>query len=292
MDCIICRYGELALKGKNRGVFERRLADNIRDCLRRNSIEATMVKVMGRIFVFTRDTGAIPALRRVFGLVSISPAVVVDADKERIRAAVAAYLQGLSPGRGASFRITSRRANKSLPFDSRELNAYVGRFIEEGLSLEVDLENPSIEIGIELHDRAFIFHETLRCFGGLPLGTGGRVACLVEDEKGILAAWLMMRRGVVVFPLVLGNVDLSLLRKYDYGVSLAVENMISIDEINGVIEKHDCKALVVGDTLDDRGKERYGWVDSVVLYPLVSYGDKEIKDLLARIIWAGARMSS
>jgi thiamine biosynthesis protein ThiI len=283
MDCIICRYGELALKGKNRGIFERKLVDNIKDCVRRSSIDGVVKKSSGRVFVFTKDRTAVNSLKRVFGLVSLSPAVAVDCDKEKIKQAVVAYLEELSPKKGTSFRITSKRANKTLPFDSRELNTYVGGFIESNFDLKVELSNPELEICIDIRETAFIFHETLPCFGGLPLGTGGKVACIMEDEKSVLAAWLMMRRGVAVFPIVLKKVDLSLLTNYDYGFSLVVKDIISIDEINSIVQEHDYKAVVVGDTIDNFGKERYSKIDSVVLYPLISYGAEEISSMLERL---------
>jgi len=283
MDCIICRYGELALKGKNRGEFERRLVDNIKDCVKRNKIDGVVKKSSGRVFVFTKEEKAVNSLKRVFGLVSLSPAVVVDADKEKIKQAVVDYLNVLSPKKGTSFRITSKRANKDLPFDSRELNTYIGSFIEENFGLEVDLGSPELEMCIDIRETAFIFHETVQCLGGLPLGTGGKVACIIEDEESVLAAWLMMRRGVAVFPLILKKVDLSLLRNYDYGFSLVVKNISSVDEINSTVQEQDYKAVVVGDTIDDFDKERYKSIGSVVLYPLISYGKEEISSMLARL---------
>jgi thiamine biosynthesis protein ThiI len=283
MDCIICRYGELALKGKNRGIFERRLVENMRDCLKRNGIDGVIKKGEGRVFVFTKDKKAIPALRRVFGLVSLSPAVVADADKEKIRSAVAEYVSSLKLDKGSSFRITSTRSDKTLPFSSRELNTFVGSFIEEEFKLEVNLTSPDFEIGIEVRGSAFIFHETVRCFGGLPLGTGGKVVCIVENHNALLASWLMMRRGVVVSPLILKKVDVSLLKDYDYGFSLVVENIFSIDDVDSMVKKHGCDAVIVADTIESLDKERHKSIGSVILYPLIAYDGEEIEALSVRI---------
>ena len=85
MDCIICRYGELALKGKNRNLFEKRLIKNMKDCLQRNKLVGDIINIRGRIIINTTNANIIDYIKNIFGLVSISPAVVCSLDFDEIK---------------------------------------------------------------------------------------------------------------------------------------------------------------------------------------------------------------
>lgn len=281
MDYIICRYGEIALKGKNRILFERQLVDNIKDCLNRNSIQAQVKRARGRIFVITSDEKALSCLRKVFGLVSISPAVTARADVEEIKNKVLEYTKSIISGK-KSFRITAKRIDKRFPKTSHEMDIILGDLVNETLGLEVDLHNPDLNICVEIQDAASIFIEKLECFGGLPIGMGGNVVCIIEKEQDILAAWLMMKRGCRVFCLVGKGIDVSLLEKFSYGPKI-IRETLNYAAINDFVALNKCKAVVSGDTLEEFNKDRYQGLDVILLTPLIGYDKKDIKSNLLSI---------
>lgn len=284
MDCVICRYGELALKGRNRHLFEKKLVDNIRDCLITNRIKGDIQKVRGRVFVFTSDEKALVHLRDVFGLTSLSPAVRADADPEGLKARVVEYLKtNIDVGGSMTFRITTKRTDKGFPKTSNEMDVMLGSAVEDHFGFRVDLTCPDINIGVEIHDSAFIFHEKIQCPGGLPLGVSGRVACLVEDDAGAAAAWLVMRRGCEIVAIARKKNDIDYLSEFSYGSEFQLKMIKDIADANPVMADNGCRALVVGDTLDRFDPESYSRIDAPILTPLISYTKEQIKELVARI---------
>jgi len=196
-DGVLIRYGELSLKGASaRRSFETKLVENISACLRREGIDFDIHRPRGRIVVETNEVEkSQDGIRRVFGVVSLSPMVVAEKDVESIKAAaVALALQRVR--RGVSFAVRCNRADKSFPRTSQEVNAIVGAEIKERTAGSVDLSNPEVTIGIDIRDRAYIFDRTIAGPGGLPLGTSGKVVTLLSGGiDSAVAAYMMMRRG-------------------------------------------------------------------------------------------------
>jgi len=284
MDCIICRYGELALKGKNRHMFEQRLVDNIRDCLEKNSIDGDIKKVRGRIFVFTSDQDAIKSLRDVFGLTSISPSVVSTAEPEMIRDEVVKYVRNtVDVSRKITFRITTKRTDKDFPKTSNETDIMLGDAIANEFGFDVNLKNHDLNVGVEIHNKAFIFHEKLPCHGGLPLGITGKVACLIEDDAGAAAAWLMMKRGCNILALARKKIDIGYLSKYSYGSEIQLKTITDIEKADQVMTDNDCKALVVGETLESFDPAAYSSIERPVLTPIIAYTEEQITGLVEKI---------
>ncbi|MBC7235588.1 MAG: tRNA 4-thiouridine(8) synthase ThiI [Chloroflexi bacterium] len=239
MALILLRYGELALKGANRTYFLRRLRRNLRACLRANGLEGEVFAEGQRLYVRTRDTqAALEPLARVFGLVSLSPvseilrgadpAAEIDAlVSECVRQAREA---GVRPG--ISFRVRSRRADKSFPLISPEIDRLAGEAIVRELDGDVDLsDRADVTIGVEVRqERIMVYGQVIPAPGGLPLGVEGRAVALISGGiDSPVAAWLMMRRGCAIIPLhfssneaetqkALDNIEV--LRRYSYGWDL------------------------------------------------------------------------
>jgi len=213
MGLVLLRYGEIALKGQNRTFFMRKLRRNVRRCLKENDLEGEVWQDGQRIYVETDAVRpAVEAVRRVFGVVSLSPVQVVtprplnnglhpslDAIAEE---AVGVGLRaGLGPDQ--SFRVRARRSDKSYPHISPEIEEHVGAAIVAATDAPVDLSTGSaVEIGIEIQSgRALIFGEVIPGPGGLPLSSQGRVVALLSTGlDSPVAAWLMMKRGCGVIP--------------------------------------------------------------------------------------------
>lgn len=206
-DAVVVRYGELALKGGNRPLFENVLLRNMKEAAERDGVPARIVKTRGRFDAWPSDPAAAPrlidALRRVFGIETLSPAIRVGTDLAAIGAGATRIVEAAlrrEPGEGrVSFRVDARRADKSYPLKSAEINAEVGGILLERFPrLKVDLDHARVSVGVEIrpHGEAFLFEERVPGPGGLPLGTTGKVVALLS--AGIdspVAAWLAMKRG-------------------------------------------------------------------------------------------------
>lgn len=208
---VVGRYGEIGLKGRNQPVFLRQLRRNMREALRRASVEAEVVAEGRRLHVNTRDTrAALEALRRVFGLTSMSPAVSVPPDIEAIKEAAleGAAQSGLGPHK--SVRVQARRSYKGFPLTSPQINRAVGEHIVAATDAAVDLSDTAdLTVGVEIHqDHALVFAETVPGPGGLPVPLSGRVVVLMSAGlDSPVAAWMMMKRGCAVIPLHFSGSD-------------------------------------------------------------------------------------
>jgi thiamine biosynthesis protein ThiI len=204
MGLILLRYGEIALKGQNRTYFFRKLRRNVRLCLRANGITGDVWQEGQRIYLNTDQmTEACEAVQRVFGIVSLSPVQETPAELEAItQAAVEVAGQaGLDATR--TFRVRARRADKSFPFISPEIERHVGGAIADATEARIDLsKDADVEIGVEVQQaRALVYGQTIPGPGGLPLGSQGRVVALLSSGiDSPVAAWLMMKRGCSVIP--------------------------------------------------------------------------------------------
>jgi len=230
---VLLRYGEIALKGRNRPLFLRALRRNVRACLRAHDLEGTVTSRGQRVYVETEHVAeALGPLQRVFGVVSLSPVVTVARDIDAIASAGVEEATEAGVRDGVSYRVQARRADKSFPHISPEINRIVGEAIYQATQGDVDLSRDAdVTIGVEVQrDRALIYGRVLDGPGGLPLGTEGRVVALLSGGiDSPVAAWLMMKRGCGVVPLhlsqsesetvkTLANVDQ--LRRYAYGWEL------------------------------------------------------------------------
>ncbi|NJE41763.1 tRNA uracil 4-sulfurtransferase ThiI [Thermococcus sp. GR6] len=233
-NVVIVRYGEIGTKSRQtRRWFENILMNNIREALVSEEVEFKKVEAKhGRVLVKTnRAEEAVEVLKRVFGIVSLSPAMEIDAEMEKInRTALKLFRRrkrelGLEKPR---FRVTARRITKEFPLKSPEIQAKVGEYILESEESEVNLHEYDIEVGVELMEgKAYIFVDKVKAWGGLPIGTQGKVVALLSGGiDSPVAAFLMMKRGVEVIPvhIYMGEKTLekvrkiwNQLKKYGYG---------------------------------------------------------------------------
>lgn len=202
-EVVLVRYGELALKGKNRGQFEEALARNLRAALERVA-PVRVRRSRGRMVVVPEGRAWQVARRAalVFGVKSVSPAWGAEPDPEAIGAVAEVVLDDalarLAPGAAPTFRVETRRADKRFPLTSVELDRLVAaRVLPRHPELSVDLSHPELTLGIDVRpERAWLFAHRLPGPGGLPVGTLGRVLSLLSGGiDSPVASWLAMKRG-------------------------------------------------------------------------------------------------
>ena len=200
MNSIIVHYQELALKGKNRPWFLGRLVRHLRHAV--SDLDVTAVRaLMGRIEIVMGPSTPIEAvserIRQTFGVANFSLAGRSSLDLDAIAQAI---LRDLGERSCRTFRVSARRADKRFPLTSPQVEREVGGRIKEVKGWTVDLDDPELDIRLELlTDQAFYFFGKDRGPGGLPTGTAGRVACLLSGGiDSPVASHRMMKRGCTV----------------------------------------------------------------------------------------------
>ncbi|MBN2457728.1 hypothetical protein JXB31_01195 [Candidatus Woesearchaeota archaeon] len=204
-DTIIVRYAEIALKGKNRADFEKRLVENIRATLKNLRIGfQKIIRKRGRILIAT-DSKA-DELRYVPGIASFSYALTAMPSMDSIIKASERLIQDKE---FTSFRVSAKRIDKSAELNSNEVNIRLGEHIRSRYSKKVSLNGYDLDIGVELIDRhEYIFTEKIAGYGGLPIGSTGRVLVVLDSKRSLYAAKLMMKRGCRVI-LISGTAEIS-----------------------------------------------------------------------------------
>ncbi|AEC52805.1 thiamine biosynthesis protein ThiI [Pyrococcus sp. NA2] len=305
MNSVIVRYGEIGTKSRQtRAWFERILVNNIREALIDEEVNYKEVfSKHGRVIVRTNSAErAAFVLARVFGIVSLSPAMEVDASLEKINKVALTIFRRKAREIGKErpkFRVSARRITKEFPLNSLEIQAKVGEFILSNEECEVDLRNYDIEIGIEIMEgRAYIYTEKIRGWGGLPIGTQGKMIGILTDELSALAIFLMMKRGVEVIPVHVKTDEKDVekarelwnfLRKYSYGSKAQLVVVESEKKVINLIKDFGAKGVIKGIRPKDLGGEILEIHEDKakfpvpVYYPLIALPTEYIEDLRGRL---------
>jgi tRNA uracil 4-sulfurtransferase len=199
---LVVHYHEISLKRGNRPLFLRHLRRNLERALA-DVGPAPVEQLSGRIVIDLEGNPVPDAVRdritRVFGVASATVAYRASSTLEAMKAVLGRLLEGRS---FPSFRITARRAFKTYPMTSVELNRALGAFVLERVHTRVDLEHAAQDIRVEvLPAETYISMDRLEGPGGLPVGASGTVTALLSGGiDSPVAAWRMMKRGCrVVF---------------------------------------------------------------------------------------------
>lgn len=203
--CVLLKYGELMIKGRNRGRFENRLIDNVRRAVDDLDYPIRIRRRGGLLLVYPPGQEELPPdllhrVRQVVGVSLVQPALRVDRTPEAAVDAALDLARGARPpgGSTARFAVRARRRHKGFPVTSAQLAALAGDRIAAELGWPVDLDTPEVEIAVEvdLHE-VFVSVERHRGFDGLPVGSSGRVLALLSGGyDSPVAAHRAMRRGL------------------------------------------------------------------------------------------------
>lgn len=193
--------GEIALKGLNRKYFEDQLIKQIRRAIKDLGIEK-IYKEQGKIYIEGEIANyplMINRLKKVFGLVYISPCVRVEKDVEVISSAVIEIIKEVKENKSIkTFKVDTNRADKSFPIKSPDFSKKMGGIILRNFEdLKVDVHNPDVYLYIDIKQNAYIYTEKIKGYGGLPIGTNGKGLLLLSGGiDSPVAGFMMAKRGI------------------------------------------------------------------------------------------------
>lgn len=201
----LIKYGEIGVKGKNRSKFEDALMKQIRIALKPIGGEFSVSRELGRVYVDANgaydEEEVLETLSRVFGIVAVCPMVrIEDKDLESLKAAVISYMDRTYPDKKISFKVDTRRADKSYPISSEQLNALLGEAILEAFEgIRVDVHKPDVLLKIEIRNHINIYSASTPGPGGMPVGTNGRAMLLLSGGiDSPVAGYMIAKRGVKI----------------------------------------------------------------------------------------------
>ncbi len=201
----LIKYGEIGIKGKNRHLFEDALVRQIKYALKPVDGEFSISKEQGRIYIealteFDYDE-ALESLQRVFGIVGICPVVLVeDEGFDKLAQDVVDYLDRRYADKHLTFKVNTRRARKSYPIPSMEVNAALGEKILDAFpDMTVDVHNPDVLVNVEIRNKINIYSEVIPGPGGMPVGTNGKGMLLLSGGiDSPVAGYMIAKRGVKI----------------------------------------------------------------------------------------------
>ena len=201
-EIILCKLGEIVLKGLNRHSFEMKLMSNIRRRTQRYGkfkISSRQSTIYVEPVEETCDlNAAYDACKKVFGIIAIARAVPCAKEKEVIFATAKEYL-GPALLAAKSFKVESKRSDKSFPMGSIQLSQWVGGALHDAFPhLTVDVHTPELTVYLEVReDAAYVHGPAEAAAGGLPIGMGGHAVSLLSGGiDSPVSSYMIAKRGV------------------------------------------------------------------------------------------------
>lgn len=206
-NVLLAKYGEIALRGKNRHLIENTLLKTICKNLEKVG-EYTVSKEQGRVLIETKEENGffdydavIPLVVNILGITAVCPAIKLeDSNIENIRTQALNHMKQFHSDKKYSFKVETKRSDKQYPMDSREISIDVGGYVFNNTdNLSVDVKNPDVTLMVEIRNYVYIYSKLIKGFGGLPIGTSGKATVLLSGGiDSPVAAFMMAKRGVVV----------------------------------------------------------------------------------------------
>ena len=201
-EILLCKYGEIVLKGANRHFFENTLVKEMRyRAANFGNFEITNVQSTMTIEPqddFADLDGMFEAACRLFGIVGVSRAAVAEKTMEDILATAKAYIPQFLEGK-RTFKVEAKRSDKPFPLSSPEISREVGAAILSACPrMRVNVHEPDVTVRVEVRERAAYLHAgQFKGAGGLPVGTNGKALLLLSGGiDSPVAGWMMAKRGV------------------------------------------------------------------------------------------------
>ena len=201
----LIKYAEIAIKGKNRYLFEDALVSQMNHALKKVDGTFHIRKEQGRIYVEMEGEydydGAVEALQHVFGIVGICPVVLLeDEGFDALAGEVIRYIDEVYPDKHFTFKVNARRARKNYPMESMEINAAMGEKILDAYpETKVDVHHPQVVFNIEIRAKINVYSTIIPGPGGMPVGTNGKAMLLLSGGiDSPVAGYMIAKRGVTI----------------------------------------------------------------------------------------------
>lgn len=258
MKTLIVKYGELALKGNNRGYFEGKLIKNLNNNLSDLS-GINIRKEYGRIYIefetYSFDE-IIKRIKNVFGIVGFAKSIKVENSLDEMKKAANELVQKAIEDHGyKTFKVETNRANKSFEVKSPEISRDVGGYIFHKYDeLAVDVHNPELVINIEVRQKSYVYTNEVKGQGGLPYGTSGKGMLLLSGGiDSPVAGWMMAKRGVVL--------EAVHFHSYPFTSKRATEKVLRlaqiISEYTGKIKVHSVNILEIYKAIQEKCPDKH-----------------------------------
>lgn len=199
----LLKYGEIGIKGKNRYLFEDALVRQIRFALKDVDGQFDVHKSQARIYVDCEGDydyeDTVEHLKRVFGIVGICPVVrMEDQGFEKLKEDVVSYVDEMYPDKNLTFKVEARRARKTYPKTSMEINCDLGEVILEAFpETKVDVHHPDVMLNVEIRNEVYVYSQIIPGAGGMPVGTNGKAMLLLSGGiDSPVAGYMISKRGV------------------------------------------------------------------------------------------------
>ena len=192
-------YGELSLKGKNRGQFERMLRNRIHKSL--NGFNHELVDDLSKLYVIVDNNDmdeVVEKLKKIFGVVGLNPSARVNREDEEIKAKVLEFANYAYEQGARTFKIGVNRSNKGFEKKSmdyaKELGAHV---LINSLFEKVQMKDPDVQINVDIRKDVYVYTERIKTYGGLPIGSTGKGLVLLSGGiDSPVASFMMAKRGM------------------------------------------------------------------------------------------------
>ena len=201
----LIKYAEIAIKGKNRYLFEDALVSQMNHALKKVDGTFRIRKEQGRIYIemdgeYDYDE-AVEALKCVFGIVGICPVVILeDEGFDKLAEEVIRHIDEAYPDKHFTFKVNARRARKNYPLESMEINAQLGeRILNVFPETRVDVHKPEVVINVEIRNQINVYSTIIPGPGGMPVGTNGKAMLLLSGGiDSPVAGYMIAKRGVTI----------------------------------------------------------------------------------------------
>jgi len=277
---IIVHYSEIGTKGQNRGFFEKKLVGNIKYSLKDLGIKQTR-RERGRIIIELdkkhKEKKITEKLKCIPGIANFSFAISSSLDIEKMKKAIDKLIV-----KKKTFKVEASRSNKSYKYTSPKINEILGAYVWKKTKMKGKMKNPEITFYAEISDKAFLYTNKIESVGGLPVGTAGKVVCLLSGGiDSPVAAYKMMTRGCDVIFVHFHNYTsrieekiekiVKVLNKYQLRSKVYIVPFLPIQEdiiekvpdkyrmivyrrvmmniAEKIMEKENAKAIITGDSL-------------------------------------------
>ena len=206
-NVFLIKYGELAIKGKNRHLFENKLVTNVKRNLKELG-EFIVTKEQGRIMVEPVENdhidieSVLDRLGRIFGIVGIAYGIKdEEVSFDAVKRLARVQMEQVVGDKQITFKVDTRRADKRFSMTSMEVSCELGAYLLDEFkdALKVDVRHPEVTLMVEIRNHTYVYVKTYKGAGGMPYGTNGKATLLLSGGiDSPVAGWMIAKRGVEV----------------------------------------------------------------------------------------------